>query len=209
MPKSTQRYIGFIVVMLIAALTAGCATVGDERANILYRSSANASGGKGDFYLVQEVVTPSGGTNPIQWIVGDITNGDGVKIGDVVTDVAPSDLLANALVQEFKSVGFNVIQERTMPNDVTNGLKLKSATMKLEEVKRVTRNDATCSMKFVVELWRNGKATNKLQYESVYTDSAVTDRDELLSKAMLQTIQTLMKRAVPEIVGMNVRKSSG
>jgi hypothetical protein len=138
--------------------------------------------------------------------VGDITNGEGEKIGNVVTDVAPSDLLENAIVQELKSAGFNVIQERTMPNNVTTGLRLKKTTLKLTEVKSLTRADARCSIKIAVDLWRNGRATNMLEYESVYGDSDVINREELLSRVMLQTLQNLMKRAVPEIIDMSDRK---
>jgi hypothetical protein len=61
-------------------------------------------------------------------------------------------------------------------------------------------------LKIAVELWRNGKAVNKLEYGSVYADAAVFNRDELLSKVMLKTLQTLMQKAVPEIVDMANRK---
>ena len=206
MAGNISRYITIMTLMLTAALAAGCATVGDQRADILYKSAANASGGSGDLHLVQDVAASSGGATPIQWIIGDVANGDGEKIGNVVTDIAPSDLIMNAFEQEFRGAGFDVIRDRTMPNDITRGLKLTSAVVKLTEVKSLTRSEAKCSMKVALELWRNGNAVSKLEYEAVFSDSAVVNRDELLPKVMLQTLQTLMKRAVPDLTALTGRK---
>lgn len=60
--------------------------------------------------------------------------------------------------------------------------------------------NAKCKVKISIEPWLNGKTANKLEYEAEYDDIAITDRDELLSKTMLQAIHALMARSVPEII---------
>jgi hypothetical protein len=200
MPKIRMRNILTLAIIIITAIVAGCATVGDQRVDVLYQRTVYADRGTGDFYLAQESSVPSSGTTPIQWIIGDITNNDGQKLGNIVTDVAPTDLLTEAFIQEFKGSGYNVFRESPIPQGATKGLKLKSVTMKLEEVKSVPKATAKCKVKISIEPWLNGKATSKLEYEAEYEDTAITDRDELLSKAMLQAIQTLMARSVPEII---------
>ena len=200
MPKTGIRHIHALVIILITAILAGCATTGDQRVDILYQRIVYTERGTGDLYLAQESSVPSTGTTPIQWIIGEITNNDGEKLGNIVTDVAPTDLLMEAFIQEFKGSGYNVFRESPIPQGATKGLKLKSVTIKLEEVKSVPKATAKCKVKISIEPWLNGKAVNKLEYEAEYEDTAITDRDELLSKAMLQAIQTLMARSVPEII---------
>jgi hypothetical protein len=192
------HHITVLAFTVIATIISGCATVGDQRVNILYQSTAIAKGGSGDLYLVEEPTPDSSYSTPIQYILGGIKNKDGEQLGNIVTDKAPADLLIDAFYQEFKGAGYNVVQGNSMPREVAKGLKLQSITIKLDEVKGVIVN-SKCIVKISVEPWRNGKAINKLEYVAEYTDSVMTGREELLSKTMLQAIQSIMKKAVPEI----------
>ncbi len=200
MLKIGIRNIHTLAIIMITAIVAGCATVGDQRVNILYQRTVYADRGTGDLNLAQESSVPSTGTTPIQWIIGEITNNDGEKLGNIVTDIAPTELLMEAFTQELKGSGYNVIRESPIPQGAIKGLKLKSVTIKLEEVKSVPKANAKCKVKISIEPWLNGKTANKLEYEAEYDDIAITDRDELLSKTMLQAIHALMARSVPEII---------
>ena len=191
-----------LVVLMIASVAAGCATVKDQRVDILYQSAANATGGSGDLYLVEESPPPSGGATTIQWVIGGITNKDGENLGNTVTGTAPTDILMAAFVREFKVAGYNTTQEGSMPKDATKGLVLKSATIRMNEVKNPLSDEAKCKVKIAVVPWRDGKAITNLEYEAEYIDTAVTGRDVLLSNTMVRTIQTIMKRSVPEIVNV-------
>ena len=184
--------------IIYAVMLAGCATVGDQKVNILYQSTAISKSGSGDLYLVEESTPDSSYSTPIQYILGGIKNKDGEQLGNIVTDKAPADLLIDAFYQEFKGAGYNVVQGNSMPREAAKGLKLQSVTIKLDEVKGVIVN-SKCIVKISVEPWRNGKAINKLEYVAEYTDSAMTDREELLSKTMLKAIQSIMNKAAPEI----------
>ena len=195
-----------LVVLVIASIGAGCATVSDQRVDILYQSAANATGGSGDLYLVEEAPPPTGGAATIQWVIGRITNKDGENLGNTVTETAPTDTLMAAFVQEFKVAGYHTIQEGSMPKDAAKGVVLKRATIRLDEVKSPLSDEAKCKVKIAVEPWRDGKAISRLEYEAEYSDTAVTGRDVLLSNTMLRTVQTIMKRSVPEIADMIEKK---
>lgn len=199
MLRPGSRSVFVFVLLMVAAISAGCATVGDQRVNILYQKTANATGGSGDLYLVEELPPPTGGATTIQWVIGEIRNKDGEKLGNTVTDTAPTDILMSALVQEFKGV-YNAVQVRSMPKDAAKGLVLKSATIKMDEVKSPASMEAKCKVTVTVEPWSNGEAMTKLEYEADYTDTAVTGRDELASKTMLHALGIIMTRLVPEIV---------
>lgn len=115
MLKIGIRNIHTLAIIMITAIVAGCATVGDQRVNILYQRTVYADRGTGDLNLAQESSVPSTGTTPIQWIIGEITNNDGEKLGNIVTDIAPTELLMEAFTQELKGSGYNVIRESPIP----------------------------------------------------------------------------------------------
>lgn len=200
MLQLAQRNLAVLATLVIATITGGCATTGDQRVDLLYLRAANATGGSGDLYVVEEAPPPTGGTNTIQWVLGEIRNKDGKRLGNMISDTAPEDTLAAALVQEFKSAGYNTVQVKAIPNGVPKGVVLKGATIRVDEVKSASSFEAKCKVTASVQPWSNGTPMNKVEYEADYTESAVTGRDELPSKTLLHAIQTVMKRAVPDLV---------
>jgi hypothetical protein len=108
--------------------------------------------------------------------------------------------LTAAFVQEFKGAGYNTVQERSMPKDVAKGLALKSAVIKIEEVKSPFIAETKCKVQISFEPWRYGKAMTMLEYEADYTGSGVTDRDELLSKTTWSFASYLLARETPHCI---------
>jgi len=206
MHKIGKRVIHVLAIFTITVLAAGCATVGDQRVDILYQRTVYDGRGTGDLYLAQESVVPSMGAVPVQWIIGRITGNDGEKLGNIVTDIAPADLVMEAFTQELKGAGYNVIRSNPIPRGAAKGLKLKSVTMNLQEGKSVPKVMATCKVKVALEPWLNGTAVNKLEYEAEYDDTAVTDREELLAKTMRQALHALMAQSIHEITRTLERK---
>jgi hypothetical protein len=51
-----------------------------------------------------------------------------------------------------------------------------------------------------LELWKNGKKFKKLDYEAQKSDFAIKDRDLLLPNILQNTLQDLMKQAVPDLI---------
>lgn len=204
---ATFRWNNLLAVLVLITIpwASGCATV-DQRADILYQSSANAKGGSGDLYLADAVRPNTGGATGVQWVLGAIRDKDGEKVGSVVTETAPADTILDAFRQEFKAAGYKVLTAGSLPEGVKKGVVLSAATITLDETRSFFTVDAKCSAKISVEPWRDGKALNKLDYEIVYADSTVTDRDELPAKTLQKALQLLMSRATPEIVKLIEQK---
>ena len=179
----------------------GCATT-DRRVNLLYQPTANVKGGSGTVYLVQGVRSASRQAAGIQWILGSITKSSGEKSGNVVTDTAPANLAMDALKQELKSAGYNIVQSEAMPAGARKGVLLHEVSLKLDEKSGVVSDEANCSVRMSLQPWRNGKPVDRLSYEAEYSETAVTDRDLLLSKTLQTALQLVMKRSVPEVVNV-------
>lgn len=201
----SRSFIHAVVMLSFVAVLQGCATV-DQRVDILYQPVANATGGHGDLYLVQAARPVGEEAAAVQWIVGDITNKYGEKFAKVVTDVAPTSLVMDALTREFKAAGYRVIEANSMPIDVKKALSLNQVSLKLDVVHSVFSDETNGFLKISLQLWRNGSAVKTLTYESENSDTAITDRDVLASKTLQHALQLLMKRSVPEIVNVIEQK---
>ena len=189
------------LLLSLALLVPGCATV-DQRVDVLYQPAANAKGGSGDLYLVRNIPAASREASGIQWILGGIMNGDGEKGGNVVTNIAPADLVVDALSQELKASGYNVMRTDSLPASPGKAVALNSVTLTLDETRSFLKDEARCAARISVQPWRDGKAVSSLEYEARYSDTAVTDRDLLLPNTLQKTLELLMARSVPEIVRM-------
>ncbi|HJV33720.1 YajG family lipoprotein [Geomonas sp.] len=193
---------GLIRVLAMAAIFAGllgCATP-DRRADILYRPAANVTGGSGDLYLVQGVRRPAGESASIQWVLGKVTDDDGKQLANIVTDMAPSSLVLDALNQELKRAGYNVILRDTAPADANKALILKEATILVNDTHTAVKDEVKSTVKIAVEPRRQGTLTGVSAYEAQYSDTGLTDRDHLPADVLQKTLQLLMTRAVPDMV---------
>lgn len=181
-----------------AVALSGCATV-DQRADILYQPTAAAKGGSGDLYLVRQVPGAPKTAMTIQYVIGKITK-DGAKVGNVVTDMAPADLVMDALREELRSAGYRVTVTDAMPADAKKGVSLNNASIVLDVKKSIVKDEANGSAKISVQIWRDGRAVNALDYESEYSDVAVADRERLASKTLRKMLEMVMMRSIPDMV---------
>jgi hypothetical protein len=187
----------FCSISVFIALKPGFAA-GDQRVNFLYQPTGFGRGGSGDLYISQKVMANSDRLKSVQWIIGEIKNQTFDSSGNIVTSRSPVETVMDAFSLEFKAAGYNVIQVDSLPADVKKGIILDSVSIKLEEVDKLYKVETTCTVKISFEIWRNGSAANKLDYENSYSDSTILDRDMILLKTMQTALQELMVRMVRE-----------
>jgi hypothetical protein len=193
---------GVIRLLTMAAIFTGlmgCATP-DRRADILYRPAGYATGGSGDLYLVQGVRRPAGEAAGIQWVLGKVTDDDGKQLANIVTDTAPANLVVDALNQELKRAGYNVIVTDSAPAQVNKALTLKEVSILVNDTHSAVRDEAKCTVKMSVEPRRQGSVTGLSAYEAEYSDTGFTDRSHIPADVLQKALQLLMTRAVPDMV---------
>ncbi len=188
-----------LAVLVLALLLSGCATT-DQRVDILYEAAANAKGGSGDLVLSSAIPPESVGASHVRWVLGEIKDVNGEKVGDIFTDIAPSASLMDAFNREFTAAGYSVLTAPALPAGVSKGVQLKSVEITMSEVKSWYKVEVKATVKATVTPWRNGTELNKLEYESLYSDSAATDKDLAPEKTLRKALQDLMQRGVPEII---------
>ncbi len=199
--KKRNAVMGMLIPVLSSVLLmSGCATV-DRKVNLHYEVSAPATGGSGELYVAQEGGHGvSGAETAVQWIMGKIQDTDGKHLANIVTPTAPTELMTGAFKEELKAAGYRILPVTSLPADVAKGIVFGNITIALDEVSSFVKADAKCTAKVSAEIWRDGSRITKLDYETIYNDSAVTDRDRILQDTLQRALQNLMKRAVPEII---------
>ncbi|SNB47869.1 hypothetical protein [Geobacter sp. DSM 9736] len=177
-------------------LLAGCATT-DRRVNILYEPSVGAKGGTGDLYLVGDREAQG---KKVQWVIGEVINNRKEQVGNIVTDLAPAELVLDAFAAELRSAGYRVVMSRSIPADVDKGLVLGDVSITLREVDGLFQSEARNKMKVAIEVWRKGVKLTKLDYETEYVDSTVRDRRRLAEETLRTSLRNFLRQAVPEII---------
>lgn len=189
-----------IFMLLLSALVAGCATA-DRKVNVLYQPVAAGTGGAGDLYLAASARQPGlAEKGTVQWIVGSVKSKEGEKAGSVVTGTAPIELFLDAFRQELSAAGYKVVQVDALPRDVSRGVDLAAVAVELDETAELVKSDGISRLTVTVVIWKGGEKIRKLEYRSLLSDFAITDRELLLPKLLQKSLQEVMKQAVPEIV---------
>ena len=184
-----------LVLLGVTFSAMGCATAG-QRVDFMYEATGAAVGGSGEFYLAKDIQSPSRG----EWELGDITGGDGKKLGDIVTGNAPADMIRDAYRQELEEAGYTVQLVTTLPQDVAKGMRIVGATVRLDEKRHLFKSEAACTLSLSLELWRNGRLMNRLRYVAADSESAFTGGRPLLRSALQKALHDVMTRSMPEIV---------
>ncbi len=202
MKRTTCASLRVLPCVLFLQVAAGCATV-DQRVDLLYEPVVHAVGGSGDLFVAQEGGTSSPGENaPVQWILGGITDENGEQLANIVTDIPPKDLVVSAYTNELRAAGYSLLPEKALPAGVAKGIVFKHLAVNLSETSSTVKVDATCTVKVSAELWKNGSKMTTLSFETSYSDTAITERDQLARNTLKKALQNLMKQSVPEIIRM-------
>lgn len=197
MKRNRRGMVCAAVSSLLCCLVMGCATA-SQKVTVLYQPVVHDGTGTGELYLAG--ATGSAGHADVQWIVGTVKNNDGEQVGDIVSPVAPADLVMDAFRQELAAAGYTTKLVGSLPQGAAKGIVVTGTDIHLEEVSSFIKAEGTSRVKVSVEVWKQGQVVKKLAYEARISDFAVKDRDELLPTTLQKALQEIMKQAVPEII---------
>lgn len=175
----------------------GCTTWFQQQVTLQHEAVAGVIGGSGEIVIVYD----SANNNPKgPWIVGTTKNRNGERMEDLILSEAPAKLLAEALATELSAAGFTPLLVTTLPDQSGRAIRLTTAELILSQQTELLKVDASSRIILAGELWRDGQALSRLNYESSFSDFATTNREQLLSFTLQQATNSLMKKALPEIM---------
>ncbi|BCS52714.1 hypothetical protein [Geobacter sp. SVR] len=188
----------FGVVLLVVLFVSGCASYARNVA-LIYEPVLSVRGGSGDLYIAipadQQLSAGS-----VKWVLGDVKNDDGNKIDEIYSPLSPAQLLQNALSQELKRAGYAVIPTTVRAAAPVKEVFLSRSEVTVDQDESSVGLKATCRIVMTLEVSKGGQLLKKVTYETRYSDTNIKDRD-LLAKSILQeTLQAVMRKAVPELI---------
>lgn len=189
-----------LLMGLLVFLTAGCAQVA-HKVDVMYFPQATYRGGNGPLELVTVDSTRDSGSEPsIRWVLGKISNSEGVTTGEIITSMHPRDIISDAFKQELTAAGYQVNFSKALDKQTNKGINLTNITVQLEEISSIVKLESTCTILLKMDLWRNGMVVKRTEYRSKISDVAVMDRDQLAPNLYQKAIHDTMQQAVPDII---------
>ncbi len=199
--KICQKFMMLTVISFIGLLSLnGCARYA-HNVSALYEPSAGIYGGTGEVYVIipESQQTQS---SDVKWGIGKITDGDNMKIDDVVSPRSPAEIIQAALVLELKKGGYTVTPTTKHHDGEQQVIDITKAEIKLEQVSALADLKATCRVLVGMDVFKNGKMVKRLQYESESSKTDVKDRDFLAKSVLEEALQSIMLKATPDLHGL-------
>ena len=198
MKHFTSRRRNLLALGLMALLIlGGCATY-TKQLVMRYDPISTTRFGGGDLYLVNAELQPP--TASGAWAIGNTKNGDGVLVDTLWSGVSPASLVQSALQRELSQTGYAVIPAKKAPDLSNKTVEITEARVVVDQITKVPQVDATCTISVSLTVLKNGAPVRKLHYEAKGSDLAIKDRDRLAETMLRNTMQDVMKQAIPDIV---------
>lgn len=197
-----NRSVIFCVFLIVIVFMLGGCVAGDLHIKPDYRSFGDQKAITSKITLASPVESgsqPSSGQ--IQWVIGEMKNSDGMVRGNIVIPVSPAMIVREALQQELQKGGYQVQSViGGLPAGADSGLVLSAVSLHLDETGNLVKTESECRVSFSIEVWKKGAKVNTLSYEARYSDFAIRDRDKLHQAVLQKGLESILKRAVPELI---------
>ncbi len=198
MKHFTHRRRNLLALGLMALLfLGGCATY-TRQVVLRYDPITTTRFGGGDLYLLNAELQPP--TASGAWAIGTAKTGDGVMFDTLWSGVSPAGLVQSALQRELGQTGYQVISAKKAPDLYSKVVEITEARVIVDQVSKIPQVDAVCTISVSLTVMKNGAPVRKLHYEAKGSDLAIKYRDQLAETILRNTMQDVMKQAIPDII---------
>ncbi len=191
--RRTLLALGLMALLILG----GCATY-TKQLVMRYDPITTTRFGGGDLYLINAELQPP--TASGAWAIGNTKNGDGVMVDTLWSGVSPAGLVQSALQRELGQTGYAVIPAQKAPDLYSKVVEITEARVVVDQITKVPQVDAVCTISVSLTVMKNGTPVRKLRYEAKSSDLAIKERDRLAETILRNTMQDVMRQAIPDIV---------
>jgi len=191
--RRTLLALGLMALLILG----GCATY-TKQLVMRYDPITTTRFGGGDLYLINAELQPP--TASGAWAIGNTKNGDGVMVDTLWSGVSPAGLVQSALQRELGQTGYAVIPAQKAPDLYSKVVEITEARVVVDQITKVPQVDAVCTISVSLTVMKNGTPVRKLRYEAKSSGLAIKERDRLAETILRNTMQDVMRQAIPDIV---------
>jgi hypothetical protein len=195
----TRRRNLLAFCLLTLLILGGCATY-SRQIVLRYDPITTSRFGGGDLYLINADLQPP--TASGAWAIGNTKNAEGQIIDTLWSGLSPAGLVENAMHSELGRTGYQVIPAKKIPDLYNKVVEINEATVSIDQVSNISRVNASCTVRISLTVLKNGQPLRKLHYEAKGSDLSIKNRDRLAETMLRNTMQDVMKQAIPDIVGI-------
>lgn len=187
-------------LLLVLLITLSACAPADLVIKPTYQTTGEAKGAGGQLFIVSALDSQKSAVERVQFIYGEVKSSDGKIKGNVISQVPPATLVRDALQQEMLKAGYNVQVSTAFPKEFDQGLLLTAATVSLDEVSSIVKNEAECKVSLSLEVWKKGTLVRRLSYGKSVSDYALKDRDKLHQALLQKALGAVMKDALADVL---------
>lgn len=197
-PALLPRTILLLPFLAILVFAGGCAS---HARQMLFQyqtaSPARTSGGELYLFNTADRIRPGSGV----WEMGSTRNPEGAILDTLLSGVSPAAMAENALRLELGQSGYRVLSAPST-QAAARVVEITEATIRVEQTSSLTKLSAACTIKLSLTVKKDGAQARMFHYEAKGSDLAIKDRERLAEAMLLDTMQEVMKQAIPDIVGV-------
>lgn len=200
MHRYPQRALYRLALSLLTLfLLAGCASHA-RQVLFQYQTASPARTKGGDLYLINtaDKIRPPAGI----WELGSTRNPEGLIVDSLLSGTSPAVMAQDALQLELGQSGYRILSPPAVPPVPARLVEISEASVRLEQTTSLTKVNAACTIKLSLRVIKDGERTRTFHYEAKGSDLAIKDRERLAEAILLDTMQEVMKQAIPDIVGV-------
>ena len=192
--------IVMLVTCICLLLVGGCARYA-RTVNTLYVPSESVSGGSGKVYIVipENRKTHS---SDIKWVLGKVMDDDNKVIDELFSPRSPAEIIQEAFGLEFKRAGYTVIPVTERPAGEQRVIDLTKTEIELVQISDLADLKVKCRVLVGVDVFKNGQQIKRFQYEATSSRTDIKDRDMLARNVLEDALQSVMRKAMPELHGL-------
>ncbi|MGD0232060.1 MAG: hypothetical protein ABSC19_17180 [Syntrophorhabdales bacterium] len=197
MSKTTRRWVPFLFLFLFPALLSGCAPL-EKRVDLNYRQAVYGSGGSGEIFLARPVFEKQPAQLPGgRVILGPVRGTDTL----IVTTDDLSQWIADALIQELSSVGYEVRRVPALSARVSRGVVLKVQNFSCNQLAGELVLTTSTHIALVADVWENGRVVKTLTASAGSEDQGLDRSGPVVAASLEKTLQSTLRELVPGIIG--------
>jgi len=191
-------HLKLLALIMLIMLAGGCARYA-RSVNMLYNPAAVSQQGSGDLYVVipENQLTPSA---QVKWVLGKVTDDENKMIDELFSPRSPAELAQSALSLELKRTGYTVLPVAKRPDAHTKLIDISKVDISLNQLSDFADLKATCRVLVALDIYKNGELIRKLEYQSLSSKTDIKDRDLLARVVLQEALQSVMTKALPDLV---------
>lgn len=183
-----------VPLLLLAICASGCAPV-QQRVDLTYGRSVNASGGSGQIFVAERAARYGATSSTAGKLVLGKTGEE-----DIFTQSDPVKWFLLALVEELSAAGYDVRTCPELPDNVLKGVRPAIVSLSAHQSFNIFTISTIAEVKLEAQVLKNGRLVKTLAAGARDEYEGLDRSSEPIRWALEKTLQGALQELIPDII---------